>query len=234
MPEWTCYRAKPYKTTSGSGQAFYLERDCLNTVIADAQLWSGTALRVYLVIGPPGVGKSECTIWLAGHMQLPVYRLCLSNPRLTDDRLAQLLSQSAITYNSVLIQVDEFQETVRRWVRTAEEGASDTSGVTAGGFCECLQGSTAMGRGIVVLTGTDEIKQEQVWRLLPAVFRRVNFKVELGYMSNADVCSYLRHFLAPFLPGCTDEEWDTLQEALNNEKSPWDGDQRISVYMLKQ
>ena len=131
VPTWTCERAKPYKTASGTGQSFYLERDCLNTVIADAQLWSSTALRVYLVIGPPGVGKSEFTIWLAGQMQLPVYRLCLSNPRLTDDRLAQLLSQSAITYNSVLIQVDEFQETVRRWVRTAEEGASDTSGVTA-------------------------------------------------------------------------------------------------------
>ena len=119
-------------------------------------------------------------------------------------------------------------------MRTAEEGASDTSGVTAGGFCECLQGSTAMGRGIVVLTGTDEIKAEKVWRLLPAVFRRVNFKVELGYTSNADVCSYLRHFLAPFLPGCTDEEWDTLQATFTNENSPWGGEQRISVDMLKQ
>ena len=236
VPEWKLERAKPYKTASGTGQAFYLERDCLNTVIADAQLWSGTALRVYLVIGPPGVGKSEFTIWLAGQMQLPVYRLCLSNPRLTDDRLAQLLSQSAITYNSVLMQVDEFQETVMRWVRAAEseEGASDTSGVTAGGFCECLQGSTAMGRGIIVLTGTDEIKAEKVWRLLPAVFRRVNFKVELGFMSKADVRSYLRHFLAPFLPGCTDEEWDALKETFTNKKSPWDGAQGISVDMLKQ
>ena len=77
-----------------------------------------------------------------------------------------------------------------------------------------------MGRGIIVLTGTDEINSETVWRLLPAVFRRVNFKVELGYMSKADVCSYLRHFLAPFLPGCTDEEWDTLQDTFTSEKFP--------------
>ena len=95
-------------------------------------MWPGVALRVYLVTGPPGVGKSEFTIWLAGLMQLPVYRLCLSSPRLTDDRLAQLLSQSAITYNSVLLQVDEFQETVMRWVRTQKSG-EDAPGVTAGG-----------------------------------------------------------------------------------------------------
>ena len=62
------------------------------------------------------------------------------------------------------MHVDEFQETVLRRVRTAgsEEGAPETSGVTAGDFCECLQGSTAMGRGIIVLTGTDEIKTENV------------------------------------------------------------------------
>ena len=120
VPTWACYRKKPFKSTSGSGQTFYLARNCLRNVLADAKLWSNTALRVYLVYGPPGVGKSEFTIWLAGQMQLPVYRLCLSNPRLTDDRLAQLLSQSAITYNSVLIQVDEFQQTVARWVRSAK------------------------------------------------------------------------------------------------------------------
>ena len=236
MPGWTCYRTKPYKTTSGLGQAFYLERDCLNTVIADAQLWSGTALRVYLVIGPPGVGKSEFTIWLAGQMQLPVYRLCLSNPRLTDDRLAQLLSQSAITYNSVLIQVDEFQETVMRWVRSAEfeEGTSDTSGVTAGGFCECLQGSTAMGRGIVVLTGTTEIITQEAWNYLPAVFRRVVFNVTLGYMSATDVHTFLRGFLLPFLPGCTHEEWNKLQTNFTSKDSFWNEKQDISVDKLKQ
>ena len=144
---------------------------------------------IYLVIGPAGVGKSEFTIWLAGQMKLPVYRLCLSNPRLTDDRLAQLLSQSAITYNSVLIQVDEFQQMVTRWMRSANSEANnfETSGVTAGGFCECLQGSTAMGRGIVVLSGTTEIITQEAWSLLPAVFRRVDFQVKLGYMYAADV-----------------------------------------------
>ena len=89
-----------------------------------------------MITGPPGVGKSEFTIWIAGPLLLcafdinieqmdvlffgggelksiqmkrwnygplrlmfsgqlgvPVYRLCLSSPRLTDDRLAQHLGQ---------------------------------------------------------------------------------------------------------------------------------------------
>ena len=75
VPAWAFERAKQYKTASGSGQAFYLQRDSLSTIISDAQLWASAELRVYLVTGPPGVGKSEFTIWLAGLMQLPVYRL---------------------------------------------------------------------------------------------------------------------------------------------------------------
>ena len=233
VPAWAFERVKQYKTASGSGQAFYLQRDSLSTIISDAQLWASAELRVYLVTGPPGVGKSEFTIWLAGLMQLPVYRLCLSSPRLTDDRLAQLLSQSAITYNSVLLQVDEFQETVMRWVRTLKSG-EDAPGVTAGGFCECLQGSTAMGRGIVVLTGTHEIGAEEIRRLLPAVFRRVNREVLLGWMSGQDVRSYLCHFLARFVPDCMSSEWHDLEKKFTREGSPWDGNRQISVDMLKQ
>ena len=62
-----------------------------------------------------------------------------------------------------------------------------------------------MGRGIVVLTGTPEIIANQAWVSLPAVFRRVDFKVELGYMSAADVRTFLHRCLVPLLPGCTDE-----------------------------
>ena len=62
----------------------------------------------------------------------------------------------------------------------------------------CLQGSTAMGRGIVVLTGTPEIITSEAWVLLPVVFRRVNFKVELGYMSAADVRTFFVVFCCLF------------------------------------
>ena len=233
---WECARNKSFKTKTGSGHAFYLERDCSQKVLADACLWSNSTLRIYMVIGPAGVGKSEFTIWLAGQMKLPVYRLCLSNPRLTDDRLAQLLSQSAITYNSVLIQVDEFQQMVTRWMRSASSDAnnSEASGVTAGGFCECLQGSTAMGRGIVVLSGTTEIITQEAWSLLEAVFRRVSFQVTLGYMSAKDVQTFLHRFLVPFLPDCTDEEWAKVKTNFTSKDSFWNETQNISVDKLKQ
>ena len=233
VPTWAFERVKPCKSSLGTGQGFYLERESLKTILADAKLWSGSALRVYLVRGPPGVGKSEFTIWLAAQLKLPVYRLCLSSPRMTDDRLAQLLSQSAITHRDVLVQVDEFQETVRRRVQSENSGVP-AAGVTPGGFCECLQGSTAMGRGVVVLTGTADLAQEDVKRMLPAVFRRIHREAYLGWMSKEDVCCYFRQFLCRFVPGCTLAEWADSEQIFTCEGAPWGGARSISVDMLKQ
>ena len=52
-------------------------------------------------------------------------------------------------------------------------------GVTSEGLCECLQGSTAMACGVVVLTGTPEITSELLIDRLPALFRRINCRAEL-------------------------------------------------------
>ena len=158
-----------------------------------------------------------------------MYRLCLSSPRLTDDRLAQLLSQSAIGHNSILVQVDEFQETVRRWIRAVDGDDASSRGVSAGGFCECLQGSTAMSRGVVVLTGTNEITCNDVRRRLPAVFRRIHADASLGWMSQADICSFFNGFLLRFVPG-----WEQATQMLMAKGSPWSGAREISVDMLKQ
>jgi hypothetical protein len=233
VPTWAFERLKPCKSASATGQHFFLERGTLHTILADAKLWSSTALRVYLITGAPGVGKSEFAIWLAGQLALPVYRLCLSSPKLTDDRISQLLSQSSITHDSVLVQVDEFQETVQRWVESKASNSSAASGVTAGGFCECLQGSTAMGRGVVVLTGTQEIVDERVKQLLPAVFRRIHREAHLGWMTEQDVRLFFRQFLARFVPDCSPEEWNHWEQEFVRE-GPWGGTKPISVDMLKQ
>ena len=163
--------------------------------------------------------------------------MCLSNSRLSDDRLAQLLSQSAIRHNSVLIQVDEFQATVHRWLveaRTSISGAHSVSGVTSGGFCECLQGSTAMARGIVVLTGTGEMNTNDVKRCLPAVFRRIHCVGELGWMTKDDIRSYFRNFLMHFVANASADEWDQWEDTFLQKDGPWAGDKPISVDMLKQ
>ena len=234
VPEWKFERVKPCKSSSSTGQSFFLKRggDCvLNEMLADAKLWSQSSLRVYMITGPPGVGKSEFTIWIAGQLSLPVYRLSLSSGRLTDDRLAQLLSASSVKFNSVLVQVDEFQETVHRWMSSP---ASNNSGkVTPGGFCEVLQGSTAMSRGVVILTGTDEIAGESVEGHLPAVFRRINYVCKLSWMCTDEVRCFFRQFLMRFVPGCPADEWETC-ENMFMEGRCWSGDRPISIDMLKQ
>lgn len=229
VPEWKFERVKPCKNASSTGQGFFLERDSLRKVLADAKLWSKSALRVYMITGPPGVGKSEFTIWIAGQLGLPVYRLSLSSGKLTDERLAQLLSQSSVTSNSVLLQVDEFQETVQRWL----QGSSGV-GVTSGGFCEVLQGSTAMSNGVVILTGTGGIAADYVKRKLPAVFRRIDCIVELTWMSIDDIGVYFKQFLVCFIPGCSVAEWLRCEE-LFLAGACWSGRSRpVSIDMLKQ
>jgi len=229
VPSWALERVKPCKSLTGTGQTFFLERHALQKILADAKLWATSALRVYMIAGPPGVGKSEFTIWLAGQLGLPIYRVCLSSPRLTDERFAQLLSMSSVTHNEMLIQVDEFQETVQRWLSN-----TSSPGVTPSGFCECLQGSVALGKGIVVLTGTDKLKTEEVQRFFPAVFRRIHRIAQLGYMSDQDVRCFFRQFLVRFVPSCSQAEWTRWEGMFMACSGPWAGARSITVDMLKQ
>ena len=90
-----------------------------------------------------------------------------------------------------------------------------------------------MGRGINVLTGTPDIVEDKAWCSLPAVFRRVDLQVKLGYMSAEDVHTFLHRFLMPFLPGCTDEEWKLLETKFTGTGSFWNEARNISVDMLK-
>lgn len=229
VPEWKFERTRELKCETSQGESFFLERDGYMKVLADAKLWPRSALRVYMVTGPPGVGKSEFTIWLAGQLGLPLYRLSLTNSRLTDERLAQLLSQSSITFNAVLVQIDEFQETVDRW----EKRADSSVGVSPGGFCEVLQGATAMSQGVVILTGTGKLLADTVLRQYPAVHRRIQCTAELSWMTKEDIARFFRNFLQRFVPGLTDPEW-VRREVQFVACRCWSGKWNISVDMLKQ
>ena len=114
MPAWQYEGSKRRKSGEEEGDQFYLERpeeeDCIRV---DARLWARSVLRVYLVYGPPGVGKSEFTVWLASQLGLSIYRLSLTSSRLTDEWLLQLLSEQATKEENLLLQADEFQHAVR-------------------------------------------------------------------------------------------------------------------------
>ena len=81
------------KRTEGMGHGFFLKRSCSVELLYDACTWFGQTLRCYLITGPPGTGKTELTIWLAGYLKLPLYRLSLNDSRLTDQLFAQLVSE---------------------------------------------------------------------------------------------------------------------------------------------
>ena len=231
-PEWKLERVKSCKSASGTGQSFYLQRHSLKNILIDAKLWTNRALRVYMVSGPPGVGKSEFIIWLAGQLGLPIYRISLSSTSLTDNLLAQLLSQSSISDNSVLVQIDEFQETLKRWI-SADKTGNRQQGVTAGGFCECIQGATAMRSGVVIVTGTTELANERFQQALPAVYRRIHCTAKLTWMSEDEVRSYFKHFLQRFLDKRTSIDWKNwAAEFMKN--SPWVSSRDVSIDMLQQ
>ena len=227
--EWALERTKVFKSSGRVGTQFYLERQDCEEIRADAELWAHRSLRLYMVTGPPGVGKTEFTVWLAGQMDLPIYRLSLTTPRLTDARLSQLLSQNSMKHKQVLVQIDEFQEVLRRW--QFEPKSID---ITPGGFNEVLQGSATLTRGVIVLTGLDDVVSEVNLNAHPALYRRFHVKVGLGYLGRSDIETFFRHFLEEFVTGNSEEDWQAWQARFMSSVKRQGRDQGVSIDMLVQ
>lgn len=117
--------------------------------------------------------------------------------------------------------------TLERWA----EGKA--VGVSTGGFCEVLQGSTARGEGVVILTGTCEIISDKMKAKFPAVYRRIHSTGELTWMSQADIGKYFRKFLERFVPKMTNEKWEEKESQFLGCPC-WSPGQDISIDMLKQ
>ena len=128
--------------------------------------------------------------------------------------------------------MDEFQETLQRWLAAIEFG-NQPQGVTAGGFCECIQGATAMKSGVMIVSGTSEITSEKMQRALSAVYRRIHCNAELTWMNERDVRLYFRNFLLKFLDGATPTDWDSWEDEFVRD-SPWINSRPITIDMMKQ
>jgi hypothetical protein len=96
-----------------------------------------------------------------------------------------------------------------------------------------LQGSTAMGQGIVILTGTSEIVSQKMKDKFPAVYRRMLMEGKLSWMSKGDIGDYFRKFLEDFVPKLDDDRWNgkTVQFMLCRR---WSRGQNVSIDILKQ
>ena len=230
VPEWQLERTRALKNSSQTGDCFYLERNVFNEITADARIWAKRSLRLYMVTGPPGVGKTEFTVWLAGSLRLPIYRLSLTMDSLTDARLAQMLSQTMMKHEAVVVQIDEFQEVLRRWDTIAPSGQGIS--VTPGGFNEILQGSTTFAKGVIVLTGTADVASDPHRCTYPALFRRFQIQIKLPYLTLHDAKTFFCSFLLEFvnISGGELEGWaDQFCSCLEKH-----GPKDINIDMLKQ
>jgi len=216
------------KSTEGMGLGFFLERSCSVELLSDACTWFGQALRCYLITGPPGTGKTELTIWLAGYLKLPLYRLSLNDSRLTDQPFAQLVSPTGMSHDNVVLQIDEFQETLQRW-----ESGREGKGVSMGGFCEVLQGSNSLTRGFIVLSGTQQLARTMQNSTFAAVFRRVAVTTTLSSLSTEDLQRFFCHFLGDFVQTCPPDMLQHWAELFTSDASLW-GSGAVSIDMVKQ
>ena len=190
-------------------------------------------MRIYLVLGPPGVGKSEFIVWLAGQLHLPVYRLSLHSPKLTDDVLAQVFSHSWLKHDSAVVQLDEFQGALERWTQDSKSHDRHGNGISAEGLCEVLQGATTLSRGVVILSGTEELGQANYRQKFQALYRRFNNIITISWLSEHDIQAYFREFLRKFVT-LQSEEWENWNASfVKQPDSPW-SNRKVSVDMIKQ
>ena len=228
IPEWHTRCVRSRKQVDGVGSSFFLERESSRFMLTDASIWCGGELRVYLIIGPPGTGKTELTIWLAGYLGVPLYRLSLNDGRLSDQTFAQLISPTSLRHDNAVIQIDEFQETLARW----KEGQD--KGVSMGGFCEVLQGSNSLARGFIILSGTQELAGTKDDPTFAAVFRRISIApTVLEWFSTEDLQNFFCRLVLDFVPDCPEDELRDRANQLARTPSTW-GCGRISIDMVKQ
>jgi chaperone BCS1 len=139
--------------------------------------------RGYLLHGPPGTGKTSVAYALAGELQLKLCTLSLTNPKLNDHSIADLLQRTPPRSLILIEDIDAFFN--------AREKQDARIEVSFSGLLNALDGVAAQEGRIIVLTTNHRE------RLDPALIRpgRIDVAVELG---NATADQVRRLFLRFF------------------------------------
>jgi mitochondrial chaperone BCS1 len=153
--------------------------------------------RGYLFYGPPGTGKTSIAFALAGELHLKLCALSLTNPKLTDNLMADLLQRTPPRSLILLEDIDAFFN--------AREKQDARVQISFSGLLNALDGVGAQEGRIVVLT------TNHPQRLDAALIRpgRIDVQVELGNAS----AEQLRGLLQRFLPGASDAADTTAAQA---------------------
>jgi chaperone BCS1 len=140
--------------------------------------------RGYLLYGPPGTGKTSAAYALAGELRLKLCALSLTNPKLSDNVLADLL-QSTPPRSLILIEdIDAFF--------VAREKQDSRIQFSFSGLLNALDGVGAQEGRIVVLT-TNHRERLDAALIRPG---RIDLEIELGRAT----VSQLRGLLQRFYP----------------------------------
>ncbi len=119
---------------------------------------------------------------MAGYLWVPLYSISRNDSRLADQLFAQLLSPAGLPHDNTVIQIDEFQDSLKRWPAPG----SHEQGVSIGGLREVLQGSTSLARGFIILSGTQGLVEPMQELAFAAVFRRIAVATPLSWLSHDD------------------------------------------------
>ncbi len=127
--------------------------------------------RGYLFYGPPGTGKTSLAYAIAGHLGLDLCVLSLTNNKLTDQNISELLQKTPSRSIILVEDVDAFFN--------AREKLDSKVEVSFSGLLNALDGVAAQEGRIVVLTTNHRE------RLDPALIRpgRIDKQLELGNAS---------------------------------------------------
>jgi chaperone BCS1 len=153
--------------------------------------------RGFLLYGPPGTGKTSFCLALAGHFQLDLYILSLSNPDMSDQRMDALFEDLPTRCILLLEDVDsaglereKTPEELKKLSRKERDSSLRTAyrktSLTLSGLLNCLDGPTSKDGRIVCMTSNAPDSLD------PALIRpgRCDQKVLFGY-ANQEICTKL-------------------------------------------
>jgi chaperone BCS1 len=138
--------------------------------------------RGYLFFGPPGTGKTSVAFALAGELRLKLCALSLTNPKLTDNVMANLLQRTPPRSLILIEDIDAFFK--------ARDKQDTRIQISFSGLLNAIDGVGAQEGRVVVLT-TNHREQLDAALIRPG---RIDLQIELGNATAAQLQGLLLRF----------------------------------------